>query len=288
MATGSNAINATLYERINYSFLRDTVPIVGVLRSPFVLEVHPSVPAKTVAEFIAYAKGNKDKVNMASFGSGTSSHLTGELFKLRTGLQLTHVPYRGSGPMLVDLISGQVQVAFDNLPASIEHIRAGKLRALAVCTSTPSEALPGVPTLGETLPGFESSAWIGLVAPKNTPIDVLARVNTEVNAALSDMKIKSRIAELSGTPTGGSPGDFEKLITEETEKWGQVIRTANIKPTNSRPPGGYPADTRNREPTRPIVVSGQFKLLAGEPQDALAAGETIASRYPERRAAMIR
>jgi len=230
MATGSNSINATLYERMNYNFLRDIVPVAGVIRSPFVLEVHPSVPVKTVPELIAYAKANPGRMNMASFGTGTSSHLTGELFKMTTGVDMLHVPYRGSAPMVIDLISGQVQVAFDNLPASIEQIRAGKLRALAVSTTTRSEALPDVPTVGETLPGFESSAWIGIAAPKNTPAEIIERLNKEINAALADPKIKARFAELSGMVVGGPPADFGKLITEETEKWGKVIKTANVKP----------------------------------------------------------
>ena len=193
MATGSNAINATLYERMTYNFLRDTIPVVGVIRSPFVLEVHPSVPVKTVAELITYAKSNAGKLNLASFGTGTSSHLTGELFKMTTGLNMTHVPYRGSGPMLIDLISGQVQGAFDNLPASIEHIRAGKLRALAVCTATRSEALPDIPTVAETLPGFEFSAWNGLAAPKNTPAEIVERLNSQVNAGLADLQAQGAI-----------------------------------------------------------------------------------------------
>jgi tripartite-type tricarboxylate transporter receptor subunit TctC len=206
------------------------VPVAGVIRSPFVLEAHPSVPVKTVPELIAYAKANPGRMNMASFGTGTSSHLTGELFKMTTGVDMLHVPYRGLAPMVIDLISGQVQVAFDNLPASIEQIRAGKLRALAVSTTTRSEALPDVPTVGETLPGFESSAWIGIAAPKNTPAEIIERLNKEINAALADPKIKARFAELSGMVVGGPPADFGKLITEETEKWGKVIKTANIKP----------------------------------------------------------
>jgi tripartite-type tricarboxylate transporter receptor subunit TctC len=230
MATGSNAINASLYERMNYNFLRDIVPVAGVIRSPFVLEVHPSVPVRTVPELIAYAKTNSGKINMASFGTGTSSHLTGELFKIMTGLELLHVPYRGSAPMVIDLVSGQVQVAFDNLPASIEQIRAGRLRALAVTTTTRSEALPDMPAMNEILPGFESSAWIGIVAPKGTPAEIIDKLNREINAALADSKIKTRFAELSGMIIGGPPGDFGRLIVDETEKWGKVIRTANIKP----------------------------------------------------------
>jgi tripartite-type tricarboxylate transporter receptor subunit TctC len=229
MATAANAINATLYERMNYDFLRDIVPVAGVIRTPFVLEVHPSVPVKTVPEFIAYAKSNLGKINMASFGTGSGSHLTGELFKMTTGVEMVHVPYRGSAPMLIDLISGQVQVAFDALPASIEHIRAGKLRALAVSTTTRSDALPDVPTVGDTLPGFESSAWTGIVAPKNTPAEIVDRLNKEINVALVKPEIKARFAELSGMVVGGSPADFDKLIVGETEKWGKLIRAANIK-----------------------------------------------------------
>jgi tripartite-type tricarboxylate transporter receptor subunit TctC len=230
MATGSNAINATLYDRLNYNFLRDIVPIAGVIRSPFVLEVHPAVPVKTVPELIAYAKVNPGKITMASFGTGTSSHLTGELFKMMTGVEMLHVPYRGSAPMLVDLLSGQVQLAFDNLPASLEHIKSGTLRPLAVTTTTRSDALPDVPALGEMLSGFESSAWIGIAAPKGTPAEIIDKLNKEINAALADPKIKARFHELSGVILGGTPADFGKHITEETEKWGKVIRMANIKP----------------------------------------------------------
>jgi tripartite-type tricarboxylate transporter receptor subunit TctC len=230
MATASNAINATLYNRLNYNFLRDIVPVAGVIRSPFVLEVHPAVPVKTVPELIEYAKANSGKMNMASFGTGTSSHLTGELFKMMTGVEMQHVPYRGSAPMLVDLLSGQVQLAFDNLPASIEHIRSGKLRPLAVTTTMRSEALPDIPALGEILPGFESSAWIGIAAPKSTPAEIIEKLNKEINAGLADPKIKARFAELSGMVLGGTPADFGKLIAHDTEKWGRIIRTANIRP----------------------------------------------------------
>ena len=230
MATTSNAVNATLYDKMNFDFMRDTTPVAGVIRSPLVLEVHPTVPVKTVSELIAYARANPGKLNMASFGTGTVSHLTGELFKLSTGIQMLHVPYRGSAPMVIDLISGQVQVAFDNLPASIEHIRAGTLRALAVTTATRSEALPNAPTVADTLPGFESSAWNGLVAPKNTPVEIIDRLNKEINAALGDPKIKARLVDLSGMPFVGPPTTFGKHIADETEKWGKVIRAANIKP----------------------------------------------------------
>jgi tripartite-type tricarboxylate transporter receptor subunit TctC len=228
MATASNAINATLYNRLN--FLRDIVPVAGVIRSPFVLEVHPAVPVKTVPELIDYAKANSGKINMASFGTGSSSHLTGELFKMMTGVEMMHVPYRGSAPMLVDLLSGQVQLAFDNLPASIEHIRSGKLRALAVTTTMRSEVLPDIPALGEMLPGFESSAWIGIAAPKSTPAEIIDKLNKEINAALAGPMIKARFAELSGVALGGMPIDFGKHIADETGKWGKIIRMANIKP----------------------------------------------------------
>jgi tripartite-type tricarboxylate transporter receptor subunit TctC len=230
MATGSNAINATLYDKLTYNFINDIAPVAGVLRSPFVLEVHPAVPTKSVSELIAYAKANPGKLNMASFGTGSASHLSGELFKMVSGIEMLHVPYRGSAPMLIDLLSGQVQLAFDNLPASIGHIRAGKLRPLAVTTTIRSEALPDIPALGEILPGFEASAWIGVGAPKDTPGEIVGILNKEINAGLADTKIKARIAELSGMAFAGSPADFGKLIAEQTEKWGKVIRAANIKP----------------------------------------------------------
>jgi tripartite-type tricarboxylate transporter receptor subunit TctC len=230
MATGSNAINATLYDKLNYDFIRDIAPVAGVIRSPYVLEVHPTLPIRSVPELIAYAKSNPGKINMASFGTGTGSHLSGELLKIMTGIEMLHVPYRGSAPMLIDLIGGQVQLAFDNLPASIEHIRAGKLRPLAVGTAIRSEALPDVPTMGEFLPGFESSAWIGVGAPRNTSPAIVDKLNREINAALADPKIKTRLAELSGIVLAGSPADFGRHIAQETEKWGKVIRAANIKP----------------------------------------------------------
>jgi tripartite-type tricarboxylate transporter receptor subunit TctC len=230
MVTGANAINATLYDKLNYNFVRDIAPVASVIRSPFVLEVYPAVPVKTVPELVAYAKANPGKINMASFGIGSGSHLSGEMFKMITGIEMLHVPYRGSAPMVIDLLSGQVQLAFDNLPASIEQIRAGKLRALAVTTATRSEALPDVPALGEILPGYEASAWIGIGAPKNTPAEIIDKLNKEINAALADPKIKARFADLSGTVIAGSPADFGKLIADETEKWGKVIRAANIKP----------------------------------------------------------
>jgi tripartite-type tricarboxylate transporter receptor subunit TctC len=230
MVTGANAINATLYDKLNYNFVRDIAPVASVIRSPFVLEVYPAVPVKTVPELVAYSKANPGKINMASFGIGSGSHLSGEMFKMITGIEMLHVPYRGSAPMVIDLLSGQVQLAFDNLPASIEQIRAGKLRPLAVTTATRSEALPDVPALGEILPGYEASAWIGIGAPKNTPAEIIDKLNKEINAALADPKIKVRFADLSGTVIAGSPADFGKLIADETEKWAKVIRAANIKP----------------------------------------------------------
>jgi tripartite-type tricarboxylate transporter receptor subunit TctC len=228
--TGDNAINATLYEKLNFNFIRDIEPVASIARSPFVLEVHPAIPVKTVSELIAYAGANPGKISMASFGTGTSSHLLGEMFKTMTGIEMVHVPYRGGAPMLIDLLRGQVDVAFDNLRGSIEHIRAGKLRGLAITTPTRSPALPDVPTLSETLPGFEASAWNGIGAPKNTPAEIIDKLNKEINGALADPKVKERIADLSGIINPGSPADFGKFIAEQTEKWGSIIRAANIKP----------------------------------------------------------
>jgi tripartite-type tricarboxylate transporter receptor subunit TctC len=230
LSSSPNAISATLYDNLNFNFIRDIAPVASISISPLVMEVNPSVPAKTVPEFVAYAKANSGKLNMASNGNGTTSHLAGELFKMMTGINMLHVPYRGAAPALTDLIGGQVQVMFDVMASSIEHIRAGKLRALAVTTATRSEALPDVPNVGEFLPGFEASAWQGVGVPKNTPTEIVDRLNKEINAALSDPKIKARLADLGGTVLSGSPADFGKLIADETEKWGKVIRAANIKP----------------------------------------------------------
>src|SRR5262245_16264477 len=227
MATTTNVINATLY---NSNFLVEFVPVAGFIRSPFVLEVNPALPVKIVPDLIAFAKANPGKINMASFGIGSSSHLTGELFKMTTGVDMQHVPYRGSAPMLVDLLSGQVQLAFDNLPASIEHIRAGKLRPLAVTTAVRSDALPDVPTLGETLPGFESSEWTGIATQKTTPADIVDRLNKEINAGLADPKLRTRLADLSGMVLGGTVDEFTRHAAAETEKWGKVIRATNVKP----------------------------------------------------------
>jgi len=222
--------NATFFERLNYNFIRDMVPIAGFMRVPFVLDVNPSVPAKTVPEFIAYAKANPGKINMASAGTGSVTHVYGELFKFMTGVDMVHVPYRGASPALVDLLSGQVQIYFGTVSSSIGYIRAGGLRALAVTTSKRSEALPELPTVAEFVPGYEASFWAGIGAPRNTPAEIIDKLNWEINAALADPKMKARLADLGGTGLPGSPADFGKLIAEETEKWGQVIRAANIKP----------------------------------------------------------
>jgi tripartite-type tricarboxylate transporter receptor subunit TctC len=229
LVTIPNVINATLYDRLNYNFIRDIAPVASIDRVPNVMEVHPSVPTRTVPEFIAYAKANPGKINMASSGNGTSQHVAGELFKMMTGVNLVIVPYRGAGPALVDLLAGQVQIMFDTLSGSIGHIRAGKLRALAVTTEHRSPALPDVPTVAETVPGYEASTFHGMGAPRNTPPEIIDKLNTEINAGLADPKIKARIADLGGTVFSGSPADFGKFITDETEKWGKVIRAANIK-----------------------------------------------------------
>src|SRR5262249_32343201 len=228
LVTAANAINATLYEKLN--FIRDIAPVVGIMRVPNVMVVHPSLPAKTVPEFITYAKGNPGKIGMASGGMGTTGHLSGELFKMMTGVDMVHVPYRGQAPALTDLLAGQVQVYFNSPPASIEYIKAGTPRALAVTTATRSETLPDIPTVGEFVPGYEASQWFGIGAPKNTPTEIVDKLNNEINAGLADPKMKARLAELGGTALAGSSADFRKLIADETEKWGKVIRAANIKP----------------------------------------------------------
>ena len=226
----SAAINATLYEKLNFNFIRDLAPIAGIMRIPNVMVVNPSVPARTVPEFIAYAKANPGKINVASPGVGTSVHLSAELFKMMTGVDMVHVAYKGSAPSLTDLLGGQVQVSFATMPASIEFIRAGKLRALAVTTATRSPALPEVPTVGEFVPGYEVSTWYGLCARMGTPAEVIDKINKEINAGLADPTIKARLADLGGVTIAGSPGDFGRLIADETEKWAKVIRAANIKP----------------------------------------------------------
>jgi len=224
----AHGINATLYPRLNFNVIRDIAPVAGIMRVPNVMEVHPSIPAKNVAEFIAYAKANPGKINWASSGSGTSVHLSGELFKSMTNIEMTHVPYRGSAPALTDLLAGTVHVMFDNMPSSLPHIQAGKLRALGVTTSTRSQALPDVPTVADTVPGYEASAWFGMGVPKGTPAEAIERLNKEVNAALADPKIKARLADLGGTMIPGSPADFGKVMAEETDKWAKVIKSANV------------------------------------------------------------
>ena len=222
----ANGINASLYKKLSFNFVRDIAPVGGITRVPNVMEVNPNVPAKTVAEFIAYAKANPNKVNMASSGNGTSVHLSGELFMAMTGVKLTHVPYRGSAPALTDMIAGQVQVLFDNLPSSIQHVTGGKLRALAVTTDKRSDALPDVPTVAETVPGYEASAWFGMGAPKGTPPEVIAVLNKTINEALADPNIKARLAEMGGMHMGGTPAEFGKIIADETEKWRKVVEFA--------------------------------------------------------------
>ena len=231
LVDGTASINATLYEKLNYNFIRDIATVAGIVRLPNLMMVNPSVPAKTVPEFIAYAKANPGKINMASPGIATPSHVAGELFKMMTGIEMVHVPYRGgSAPALTDLIGGQVQVMFLSPAASIEYIRSGRLRALAVTTTTRWEGLPDIPTVGEFVPGYETSIVLGVGVPKATPVEIIDKLNREINAALADPKLKERLAVLGGTPLAGSPADFAKLIAEETEKWGKVIKFAGIKP----------------------------------------------------------
>jgi tripartite-type tricarboxylate transporter receptor subunit TctC len=230
LCSSVNATNATLYEKLNFNFIRDIAPVAGALRGPHVLVVNPSVPAKTVREFIAYAKVNPRKLNMASAGTGNGTHLAGELFKVMADIDMVHVPYRSGGPALTDLLGGQMQVMFPTTVSSIEYIRAGRLRALAVTAATRSDALPDTPTVAESVPGYEASNWFGVCAPKTTPAEIVDKLNKEINAGLADPKITARLADLGGTPLVGSPTDFGKLIADETEKWGKVIRAANIKP----------------------------------------------------------
>ena len=221
---GLNAVNATFYDKLNYNFIRDIAPVASIIRTPFAMVVIPTVPAKTVPEFIAYAKTSPGKINYGSAGAGTATHLTGELFKMMAGVDMVHVPYRGGGPAFNDLLAGQVQVMFPTIVSSIGYIRAGRLHALAVTTATRSDALPDIPTVGEFLPGYEGSNWYGLGVPKATPAEIVNKLNKEVNAALDDPKMKARLADLGSTPLPGSPVQFGKLIAEETEKWGKVVR----------------------------------------------------------------
>src|SRR5262249_32758428 len=230
LVASANAINATLYEKLNFNFIRDIAAVAGIISLPEVMVVHPSVPAKTIPDFIAYAKGNPGKISMASGGIGTPGHLSGELFKTMTGVNMVHVPYRGLAPVLTDLLGGQVQVGFGSVPSSIEHIRTGKLRALAVTTAKRAEALTDIRTFAEFVRGYEASFWYGVGAPKATPAEIVEKLNNEIKAGLADPKIKARLADLGGSVLPGSPSDFGKLIADDTEKWGKVIRAANIKP----------------------------------------------------------
>ena len=230
MVGPSSAVNATLYDKLSFVFLRDIAPVASLIRQPQIMLANPSLAARTVPELIAYAKANPGKITMASAGIGSTGHLVGEFFKLTAGINLVHVPYRGAGPALTDLLGGQVLMSFAGLSGSIEYIRTGKLRALAVTTATRSEALPDVPTVGESVPGFEAGDWLGIGAPRNTPAEIIDRLNKEIAVALADPKIKTRFADLGGTATALTPSGFGKLVADETEKWAKVIRAANIKP----------------------------------------------------------
>src|SRR6266853_944092 len=224
-----NAINATLYEKLNFVFLRDIAPVASIGRAPLIMEVHPSVPVKTLPEFIAYAKANPGKINYASAGMGTPQHVSAELLKILTGINMVHVPYRGAAPALIDMLAGQVQVMIDPLPASIEHIRSGSLRPLAVTTPTRFPALPDLPTVNEFIPGFVADTWYGAGVPAKTPAEIIDKLNREINASLADPKMKARIAELGATVLTGSPADFGRMIAEETEKWGKVVKASGAK-----------------------------------------------------------
>jgi tripartite-type tricarboxylate transporter receptor subunit TctC len=230
LAYSANAINATLYDKLNFSFIRDIAPVAAINREPLVMLVNPSFSAKTVPEFIAYAKANPGKVNFASGGNGTPPHVSGELFKMMTGVNLVHVPYRGGGPALTDLLGGQVQAMFVSISASIEYVRAGNLRPLAVTTASRSDALPDIPTVGDFIPGYEASTWCGIGAPKGTPAEVIDKLNKEINAGLVDPKLRARLANMGSTALPGSPADFGKLIAEETEKWAKVVKLSGAKP----------------------------------------------------------
>ena len=227
--TSANTINETLYDKLNFNFIRDIAPVAGIIRVPQVVEVHPSLPVTTVPEFIAYAKANPNKLNMASAGNGTVQHVAGELFKVMTGVAMQHVPYRGQAPALVDLLGGQAQVMFDTVPASMQYLRSGKLHPLAVTTATRDEALPELPTVADFVPGYESSALYGIAAPRNTPTEIVDKLNREINAALADPTMKARLADLGGSVLVGSAADFGNLIADETKKWAKVIRAANIR-----------------------------------------------------------
>jgi tripartite-type tricarboxylate transporter receptor subunit TctC len=230
LVNGANAINATLYEKLNFNFIRDIAPVGSTVRGPLVMVINPSLPAKTVPEFISYAKANPGKINMASGGAGGPDHMSGELFKMMAGVNMIHVPYRGLSPALTDLLGGQVQISFAGIISSIEYIRTGKLRALAVTTATRSEALPALPTVGDFLPGYDASNWYGVGAPKGTPAEIVDKLNVEINAALTDPRLKARFADLGATGFPGSPVDFGKFIAAETEKWAKVVKFSGAKP----------------------------------------------------------
>jgi len=225
----ANAINATLYDKLNYNFLSDIAPVAGIIRFPNVVVVNPSVPVKTIPELIAYAKANPGKLNMASAGNGSTIHMSGELFKMMTGINLVHVPYRGGAPAMTDLLGGQVQIMFDNLPTSAEYVKTGKLRGLAVTSTTRSDVLPELPTVSEFVPGYEASAWYGIGAPKDAPAEIIDKLNKAINAILDDPTSKARFAELGASLLPGSPADFGKLVAEETEKWAKVVKFCGAK-----------------------------------------------------------
>jgi len=225
----ANGINATLYKNLPFNFVRDIAPVAGLVKSPNVMEVTNNFPARTVAEFIAYCKANPGKINMASSGSGTSVHMSGELFKSMTGCDMLHVPFKGAGPALTELIAGQVHVLFDNLPSSIGHIKGGRIRALAVTSTQPEPSLPGIPTVAATVPGYEATAWFGIGMPRGTPADIIEKVNAEVNRALADPKMRERLAELGGRPIPGTPADFGRVIVEEINKWEKVVISSGAK-----------------------------------------------------------
>jgi tripartite-type tricarboxylate transporter receptor subunit TctC len=229
VATAANAINATLYTKLNFNIISDIVPVGGIMRVPHIMVVNPSFPAKTVPEFIAYAKANPGKINMASAGTGSTPHVSGELFNMMAGTKMVHVPYRGGGPAISDLLGAQVQVMFESMPTTIEYVRAGTLRALAVTTATRSEALPQVPTVGESVPGYETTFWGGISAPKNMSAEIIDKLNKEINAGLADPKLMARLADLGGVALAGPPAEFGKLMAEETDKWGKVVKFSGAK-----------------------------------------------------------
>ncbi len=229
MISPAHAVNATLYDKLSFNFIRDIAPVAGITRETNVMVVNPSFPAKSVPEFVAYARANPAKINMASSGNGTSVHVAGELFNMMAGIKMTHVPYRGAAPAITDLLGGQVQVMFAAMPSAFESVKAGRLRALAVTTATRSPALPDVPSVGEFVPGYEASSWYGIGAPRNTPADIIDTLNKAMNAGLADPKLKSRLGELGGTMLAGSPAAFGKLIAEETEKWAKVVKFSGAR-----------------------------------------------------------